>query len=133
MTRRDLERARETRTGLEGARGARAGAERRGRRAERLAALLLVLKGWRIVARRRQLPMIEVDIVARRGGVLAVVEVKRRATLEAAIAAVTPGAAARLRAAARQIAAEQDGRLVARVDLIALAPGRWPRHIVGVE
>ena len=110
----------------------RAGAERRGRRAERLAALLLVMKGWRIVARRRQLPMIEVDIVARRGAVLAVVEVKQRRTLEAAIAAVTPAAAARLRAAARQIAAELDADLVARVDLIALAPGRWPRHIAGV-
>lgn len=113
-------------------RAGRAGAERRGRRAEALAALVLVLKGWRIVARRRQLPMIEVDIVARRGGVLAVVEVKQRQTLDAAIAAVTPTAAARLRAAARQIAAELDADLVARVDLIALAPGRWPRHIAGV-
>lgn len=77
--------------------------------------------------------MIEVDIVARRGGVLAVVEVKQRQTLEAAIASVTPRAAAGLRAAARQIAAEQGSGLVARVDLIALAPGRWPRHIAGVE
>lgn len=111
----------------------RAEAERRGRRAERVAALLLVLKGWRIVAIRRQLPMIEVDIVARRGGVLAVVEVKQRPTLEAALAAVTPTAAARLRAAARQLAAEQGGGLVARVDLIALAPRCWPRHIAGVE
>ena len=111
----------------------RAEAERRGRRAERVAALLLVLKGWRIVAMRRQLPMIEVDIVARRGGVLAVVEVKQRPTLEAALAAVTPAAAARLRAAARQLAAEQGEGLVARVDLIALAPRCWPRHIAGVE
>jgi putative endonuclease len=108
-------------------------AEQRGRRAEQLAALLLILKGWRIVARRRRFPMIEVDIVARRGGMLAVVEVKQRQTLEAAIAALTPSATARLRAAARQLAAEQGGNLAARVDLIALAPGRWPRHIVGVE
>ena len=111
----------------------RSDAERRGRRAEWLASLLLAAKGWRIVARRRQLPMIEVDIVARRGRVIAVVEVKQRPTLEAAVAAVTPAAAARLRAAARQIAAEQGAGLVARVDLIALAPGRWPRHIAGVE
>jgi putative endonuclease len=111
----------------------RAEAERRGRRAERIAALMLVLKGWRIVGMRRRLPMIEVDIVARRGGVLAVVEVKQRPTLEAALAAVTPAAAARLRAAARQLAAEQGRDLVARVDLIALAPRRWPRHIAGVE
>lgn len=108
-------------------------AEARGRRAERLAALLLMLKGWRIVARRRRMPMIEVDIVARRGRLLAVVEVKQRPTLEAALAALTPAAAARLRAAARQLAAEQGEGCAARVDLIALAPGRWPRHIAGVE
>jgi len=108
-------------------------AERRGRRAEQVAALFLILKGWRIVARRRRLPMIEVDIVARRAGVVAVVEVKQRPTLESAMRALAPEAAARLRAAARQIAAEQGPGLVARVDLIALAPGRWPRHIAGVE
>jgi putative endonuclease len=67
--------------------------------------------------------------------VLAVVEVKQRPTLEAAIRAVTPAAAARLRAAARQLAAEhgREQGLVARVDLIALAPRRWPRHIAGLE
>lgn len=111
-------------------------AERSGRHAETLAALWLMARGWRIVARRRRLPMIEVDIVARRGAVLAVVEVKYRPTLDAAIAALTPMAAERLRAAALQLAAET-GRggcqaASARVDLIALAPGRWPRHIAGV-
>lgn len=111
-------------------------AERRGRRAEVLAAIWLAAKGWRIVARRRQLPMIEVDIVARRSGILAVVEVKQRATMEAALAALTPAATARLRDAAGQLAAEagRHGRAVsARVDLIALAPGCWPRHIAGVQ
>lgn len=112
-------------------------AERRGRRAESLAALWLIARGWRIVARRRQMPMIEVDIVARRGAILAVIEVKQRATLEAALAALTPSAASRLQQAAAQLAAEH-GRsgakpLAARVDLIALAPGRWPRHIPGVH
>jgi putative endonuclease len=115
----------------------RSAAERRGRRAESLAALWLIVRGWRIVARRRQLPMIEVDIVARRGGVLAVVEVKQRQSIEAALAALTPEAARRLQLAAAQLAAEQGARgarpLAARVDLIALAPGRWPRHIAGVQ
>ncbi len=82
------------------------------------------------------MPMIEVDIVARRGNVLAVVEVKRRATIDAAIAALTPWATARLSQAAAQLAAEASRRgkpVSARVDLIALAPRRWPRHIPGVQ
>ena len=112
-------------------------AERRGRRAETLAALWLQARGWRIVSRRRQLPMIEIDIVARRGHVLAVVEVKHRPTMEAALAALRPEAATRLKRAAAQLAAEaaRPGRPApsARVDLIALAPGRWPRHITGVQ
>lgn len=107
-------------------------AERRGRRAETLAALWLMARGWRIMARRRRMPMIEVDIVARRGDVLAVVEVKYRPTLEAALCAVTPRSAAKLRTAAGQLAAEAGRGACARVDLIALAPGRWPRHITGL-
>jgi len=110
-------------------------ADQRGRRAESLAALYLRLTGWRIVARRRQLPMIEIDIVARRGGVLAVVEVKYRPTLDQALCALTPKAAERLARAARQLAAEHAARdimVAARVDLIALAPGHFPRHIQGI-
>jgi putative endonuclease len=110
-------------------------AERRGRRAETIAALWLGLKGWRVVARRRRLPMIEVDLVVRRGALVAVVEVKRRASIEEAVAALTPMAAARLQAAAGQIAAELSSAgapVFARVDLVALAPGRLPRHIAGV-
>jgi putative endonuclease len=99
-------------------------------------------RGWRIVARRRQMHMIEVDIIARRGAVLAVVEVKYRPTLDAALAALTPAAIRRLQAAAHQLAAEANRTgshqlpprpANARVDLIALAPGRWPRHIAGVQ
>lgn len=118
-------------------RGRRAEAERRGRRAEALAALWLQLQGWRILARRQQLPMIEVDLVARRGRVLAVVEVKQRQQLAEALAAVQPAALRRLRQAAAELAARHGQRarapLVARVDLIALAPGRWPRHIVDLQ
>ena len=59
-------------------------AEKRGRSAETIAALYLRLKGWRILARRARVPGGEVDIVARRGKVLAFVEVKARATESAA-------------------------------------------------
>ena len=105
--------------------------ERRGRQAETLACLWLMARGWRILERRRQMAMIEVDIVARRGDMLAIVEVKYRQSIEAAILALGDGAARRLARAAAQIAAEQQAPS-ARVDLIALAPGCWPRHIVNV-
>ena len=55
-------------------------AERGGRRAERLAAWWLRLKGWRILAIRARTPVGEVDLVARRGRMLAFIEVKARAT-----------------------------------------------------
>ena len=75
--------------------------------------------------------MIEGDIVARRGDTLAIVEVKYRPTIDAAICAVTASAAERLARAARQIAIEQRASC-ARVDLIALAPRCWPRHVVNI-
>ena len=58
----------------------RQAAEKRGRGAETLACWYLRLQGWRILARRARVPGGEVDIVARRGGTLAFVEVKARAT-----------------------------------------------------
>ena len=56
----------------------RQAAERRDRRAEALAALWLQLKGWRVLTRRVRTPVGEVDLVVRRGGTLAFVEVKAR-------------------------------------------------------
>ena len=52
--------------------------------AESRAAAYLVAKGSRIVARRFRSPVGEVDIVARRQGVLVFVEVKARSTLDGA-------------------------------------------------
>lgn len=111
----------------------RVAAERSGRLAEALAACWLAACGWRIVARRKRMPMIEIDLVARRGNVLAVVEVKRRRCIEDALRALRPEAAARLQRAAAQLAAEAGGDTVARVDLVAVAPWRLPRHVPGIR
>ena len=62
----------------------REAAEKRGRGAETLACWWLRLHGWRILARRARVPGGEVDIIARRRRTLAFVEVKARATDEAA-------------------------------------------------
>ena len=53
-------------------------AHRLGLRAEMLAAMLLRLKGYRILAQRLKTPAGEIDMVARRGRSLAIVEVKAR-------------------------------------------------------
>jgi putative endonuclease len=80
---------------------------------------------------RLRTPQGEVDLAAVRGGVLAIVEVKRRRTLEEALLAVSPSQRARLRRAGLALM-NRPGRAkpaVVRLDLVALAPGRWPRHI----
>ena len=117
---------------MKGARSRRGGLARRsGRRAEVLAALILLAKGYRILGFRLKTPQGEIDLLAQRGRVLAVVEVKRRTTIDAALEAVGHVQRERLRRAAAQIAARrprlQD--VAVRLDLFAFAPGRWPRHL----
>ena len=103
-----------------------------GRRAEVVAALWLMAKGYRILGFRLATPLGEIDLLAQRGGVLAVIEVKSRTSLEAALEAVTYEQRARLRRAGAHIAASRAGLRDAtvRLDLLALAPGRRPRHIL---
>ncbi|TIO58114.1 MAG: YraN family protein, partial [Mesorhizobium sp.] len=51
-------------------------AYRRGHRGEWLAALALMLKGYRILARRHRTKLGEIDLIARRGDLVLFVEVK---------------------------------------------------------
>lgn len=113
------------------ARSARGAAARRsGRRGEVLAAFWLMLKGYRILGFRLRTPQGEIDLLAYRRGVLAVVEVKRRAGLIEALEAVAPEQRERLRRAGAAIAARRPALAGAsvRLDLLALAPGKLPRH-----
>jgi len=115
-------------TGARQARGARARLS--GRRAEIWAAIWLMAKGYRILGFRLKTPQAEIDLLAQKGGVLAVVEVKSRTSLELALEAVGWDQRDRLRRAGEAVAASRPAlRYVAvRLDLIALAPGRLPRH-----
>lgn len=108
-----------------------AAARRVGRRSEVLAALWLMAKGYRILGFRLATPLGEIDLLAQRGGVLAVVEVKQRATIEDALDAVTPTQRDRLRRAAAHLSTHRTSlrALETRLDLIALSPGRLPRHL----
>ncbi len=65
-------------------------AYRAGRGAERLAAWWLRFKGYRIVATGYKTPVGEIDLIARRGRVLAFVEVKARPTMREAADAISP-------------------------------------------
>jgi putative endonuclease len=106
-------------------------ARRSGRRAEIFCALWLMARGYRILGFRLKTPQGEIDLLAHKAGVLAVVEVKRRTTLEEALEAVTWRQRERLVRAAQSLAARRPALAGAavRLDLIALAPGRLPRHI----
>ena len=110
-----------------------ANARRSGRRAEVVAALWLMAKGYRILGFRLKTPQGEIDLLVSRGKVLAAVEVKTRASLDAALEAVGPVQRQRLRRAVAAFAARRKSLSDAaiRLDLLALAPGRWPRHIPG--
>jgi putative endonuclease len=108
-------------------------AEKRGRGAETLACWYLRLKGWRIVARRARVPGGEVDIVARRGRMLAFVEVKARATEEEAAIALDAWRLRRVATAAERLAPRymREGDDV-RIDALFIVPGRWPQHLTNV-
>ena len=103
----------------------------RGLSAETRAAALLLAKGYRIVARRWQSPVGEIDIVARRGRVLVFVEVKTRERLDEAAEAVTRRQQRRIAAAANAWLARhpEDGFRDIRFDAVLVVPRRWPRHI----
>jgi putative endonuclease len=108
-------------------------AERGGRRAESLAAWWLRLKGWRILARRARTPLGEVDLIARRGKILAFIEVKARATADQAEIALDDYRLRRVAAAAEVIApryARTGDDL--RIDAMFIIPRRLPRHLADV-
>jgi putative endonuclease len=112
-------------------RGARGRAQRRGRFAEFLCRWHLRLHGWRIVAADWRCPSGEIDILARRGRVLAIIEVKTRGDLAAAAAAVLPRQRRRIaRAASAFLLARPDlAELAPRFDVMLVAPLRPPRHL----
>jgi putative endonuclease len=105
-------------------------AQRRGRAAEWLCLWHLRLHGWRIVARGWRCPSGEIDILARRGKVLAVVEVKSRGEIATAASALAPRQRRRIaRAAEVFLLSRPDlAGLDLRFDLMLVAPLRLPRH-----
>jgi putative endonuclease len=93
---------------------------RLGHRSEWLAAALLMLRGYQILGFRLKTRAGEIDILARRGRVLA---------------ALGPDQYRRLLAAGQAVLRQRPslaGHLL-RIDIVALAPRRFPRHRRGVN
>jgi putative endonuclease len=111
----------------------REAAEKRGRGAETLACWWLRLHGWRILARRARVPGGEVDIIARRRRTLAFVEVKARATQDAAAMSLDAWRLRRVVTAAERLAPRylKPGDDL-RIDALFIVPGRLPRHLPDV-
>lgn len=104
----------------------RARFERAGRRAETLACLFLRLKGYQILRQRYKSGSGEIDIIARHRGILAIIEVKQRATLDAAEDSLTPYAIRRISSAADDFVARTPPvqSLAVRFDAVFLI-GAW--------
>lgn len=109
-------------------------AYRRGHRSEWFAALALSVKGYRVLARRYRTKLGEIDIVARRGDLIAIVEVKARPTLAEAMDAIGRESAWRIEGAADLWLARQPDRskLSMRFDMVAVLPRRWPIHVENI-
>lgn len=101
-----------------------------------LAALwLLRLKGFAIVAQGasfgRGTGAGEIDLIARRRGLLVFVEVKARPSLGEAAAAVSARQQARIARAAQAFLARRPdlGGLDLRFDAVLVSPWSWPKHV----
>jgi putative endonuclease len=108
----------------------RIGRYRRGLVSEWVAAAALVVRGYRIVARRCRTPYGEIDLIAVRGRRVAFVEVKHRATRADGEAAVALRQAARIARAAdywisRHPAYQDHER---GLDVVLVMPRRFPAY-----
>lgn len=100
--------------------------------AEMAAEVLLRWKGYSILERRFKTSAGEIDLVARRGGRVAFVEVKRRRTIDEALDSLTPRLRRRVRQAAELWLQRHDeyGRLDIAFDVVLLTPETWPVHMM---
>lgn len=108
-------------------------AEKRGRRGEAIAAWWLRCHGWRIVAERVKTPRGEVDLVARRGNTVAFIEVKARTKAFDLTTAIDAYRLRRVAAAAEILLPKYaQGTENMQIDVILVAPWRWPYHLRNV-
>jgi putative endonuclease len=103
----------------------------RGHLAEHVALALLVLKGYRLLARRYSASGGEIDLIVKRGDIIAFVEVKARDAMDQPLVAIEAQKRQRFSRAARAWISRNRWAAgkVLRADAVFVAPGRWPRHL----
>jgi putative endonuclease len=103
----------------------------RGHWAEHVALALLVLKGYRLLARRYSAAGGEIDLIVKRGDTIAFVEVKARDVMDSALVAIGARKRQRFSRAARAWVSRNRWAAgkVLRADAVFVAPRRWPRHL----
>lgn len=99
--------------------------------AESLCTWRLRLTGWRIVARDFKTPQGEIDLIARRGRLLAIIEVKARRDAAMAPEAIGRRQQRRIEAATLRLLQAQPelAGLDIRFDAMLVSPWRWPVHL----
>ena len=99
--------------------------------AERLCRIILRLKFYRILAERYKTPVGEIDIVAARGKTVVAVEVKARATREAALESISQQQQNRIARALQAFVMRYPrfARADLRFDVMIVTPGKWPEHV----
>lgn len=109
--------------------------EAAGRRAERVATLLLMLKGYRILANRFQGSGGEIDLIVAKPflgtpKLIAFVEVKQRSNAADLEEAIGPRQRARIEAGAGSFLAAHPSyaSCALRFDGVLIAPGQMPQH-----
>jgi len=105
-------------------------AQRWGHLSEWVAALSLILKGYRILKMRYKTKAGEVDIIARKRDLVIMVEVKARRTVSEAVNSVTTTSQRRIEAAGDVWLSRQKNShlLSVRYDIVAVRAWKWPAH-----
>ncbi len=102
----------------------------RGIRAEKLAALWLQIKGYKILERRYKTPVGEIDLIVRRGNMIAFIEVKARNTQTQALESLTPRMRGRIERAASHYISHHDCQGAdMRFDLVTVTPPFLIQHL----
>lgn len=104
----------------------------KGMTAEYIAALWLILHGYRLVHRRFQTKSGEIDLIARRGALTIFVEVKARKEIQMGIDSVTYETQNRIKAASDiWLSKQQNAQLLSqRYDIIVVVPWKLPQHFI---